>query len=330
MLRWNCSRSRAYFAAADCARLRDADRLRRDLEAHVVQQPERAAVQAVAAPADQLALHAVEVHDGGGGPVDAELALELGDLDALAGLDEQQAQPVAARLVLGLGERQQEIRAAVRDEALGAVHGPCAVAVLDGARRDRAEFAAGVGLRQRHARRDLARAETREVALLKLRRREAVDRLAAALQREQRHQGRVAARDHLDGRRVRGDRQVQAAELAREREPHEARVAEQAEAVLHPLGIDDLAVLEPRPDAIDLGGARRDLVGRELAHKLQDHADLLDGVLERRGREFVRIGEVLLERGQDPGPRCVVDAALEVLGLREEVGHDSNSSAGVP
>src|SRR5271157_375071 len=67
------------------------------------------------------------------------------------------------------GKDEVHLGAAVRNEDLLAIDADLAVRELGGARRDRAEVAAGLGLRQIHAALDLAGRESRKPDALELR-----------------------------------------------------------------------------------------------------------------------------------------------------------------
>ena len=150
---------------------------------------------------------------------------------------------------------------------------------------------------------------------------EAVDRLPAPLQREQGHQRRVRARHHLDRRGVRGDRQVHPAVLARQREAHQAGLAQLLKRCLHRLRVDDAAVFEPGADPVDLCSTRRDRVGGQFPDHLEHQPDRFDALFDALRGELVGVREVPLQRRQDHGPGRVFDAATEV-GIRVvEVGH---------
>ena len=258
--------------------------------------------------------------------MDAELVLETAYAHVLVALVEKHAEPArVGRALLRAREHQADLAAAVGDEALDAVQAPGSVRLLGGLELDVLQVAAGLGLGERHAAGDLAAGEPRQVRRLDLLVGKLVDGLADVLEAEDVHQGRVGATDHLDDHHADRDGEVEAAVLARQRHAHEVGLLEPLEALGDAGGVADLALHELAAGAVDVLGARLDVLAGEVAGDLQRALERVERVLEVRGRvgEVAGLGVAVLAQAHDA---CEVEASerlLEVRVVAEEVAHDT-------
>ncbi len=195
----NCTRSSAYLDGGAVGGLGDALGLGGDRHAGAVHEAHDVGREAAPALADEQRRRLVELQLAGRRAVDAELVFEAADLHVLVALVEEHRQAAGVgRALLGAGQHERDLAAAVGDEALDARQAPDAVVAERGLELDVLQVAAGLGLGERHRARDLAAGEARQVGLLELVAGELVDRLGDVLQAEDVHERRIGARDHLD------------------------------------------------------------------------------------------------------------------------------------
>ncbi len=182
----------------------------------------------------------------------------------------------AVALAVGLGEDDVEVGdAGVRDPVLLPVDDPL-VAVLDGARAQGGRVRAGLGLGQREGGRPLAARAARQETLLLLVGAEELDRQRAELlDHEDQRRRRARHGDLLDGHLQHQRAGAGAAVLLVEGQAEDVVLGEQ---------LADVARILRR--AVDLGGARGDLLLREPADHVAQVGELLRdriGVGCRRG-----------------------------------------------
>ena len=316
---------RGVVAGGAVAGLADAGGLRGDADAGAVHEGHDVRDEAALALADQLRRGVVEDHLAGRGTVDAELVLKAADLDRRALLDEKAGKSGAVRRAgLGAGEDEEDVAAAVRDEALDAVHEPVAVLVLIRHRLDALEVGAGIRFREDHRARVGAVAELGDVLGLDVLARERVDRLGDALQAEDVHQRGVGAGDDVVAGSEDRARHVESAQIVRNRAAGEARAAEQLDGELDAGRVRDGTVLvEDVSDAVGLLRRRGNAVADDVTAHGQRALVVVDGVRDVRRREvvFLRELEVLLEQRGDLGEVQRVDRLLDVGVVQIEVAH---------
>ena len=210
-----------------------------------------------------------------GRAADPELVLELSDAEAgPVCLDHERGDP--ARVTgLRVGHREHHVEVGdpqVRDPVLGAVDHPL-VAVRHRLGQHPSGVRAGVGLRQRERRRPLAAGATRQEPLLELVGSEQPDREGPELLDHQDQRGRGAGLgDLLDGHVEHQRTRAGSAVLGLERQAEDVLLGEQLAQVVRVLGL-----------LVDLGGARRDPLARDLADRVAEVEVLL--------RDGVEIGE---------------------------------------
>jgi hypothetical protein len=192
----------------------------------------------------------------------------------LALLDQEEAEAAPAAVlvrVLAAGQHQDDVAAAVGDEALGAgdrplpVTGSCMASMppalvctlarslpASGSVRAMAPVSSPVAMPGRY----FALSSSLP---------NCVDgRRDAALQAEEVHQRRVGAGDDLDGGGVEGLGEGSARRSGWGGEAHELGLAQVLEVALQPLGKDHLAILELAADVVHIPGARGDALGGQV------------------------------------------------------------------
>ena len=244
----------------------------------------RATLEALALGADQVLVRDADVGERGRAgrrALDPELVLELAGVEALAlFLDHEGADP----LVLAVGDGEDDVEVGDRgvgDPVLLAVDHPL-VAVADGGGPHRGRVAAGLGLREGEGRRPLAAGALGQEALLQLVGAEELDRQRAELLDHQ-DQGRGGAGlgDLLDRHLQDQGAGAGAAVALGEGQAEDVVLGEQLAHVPRVLAF-----------AVDLAGARGDLLLRQLAHHVAEVTGLLG--------DFVSVGH---RRGQSMDDR---------------------------
>ena len=313
--------------------LADAEALRGDAEARAVHQAHHVGDQPALALADQLGRRVVEEDLAGRAAVDAELVLEAAHLHLRPLLDQQagEAAPVGD-LRLGARQHEQDVAAAVGDEALDAVHEPLARRVLVGARLDGLQVAAGVGLGQHHGPGPLAARQARQVGLLDLVAGEGMDRLGDALEAVEVHQRGVGPADDVVGHRVEQFRRIEAAVAVRQGEAHQVGLPEQADRLGDAGRVGHGAVgIEHVAGGVGVLRRRRDALPGDPADEFQQAAVVVDGVggIGRREVELRLEAELLLRQRRQAAQVEVVEEETDVLVVVEEVCHGMRLRGGV-
>ena len=215
---------------------------------------------------------------GGGRSADPELSLELTDGKAgERGLDEEGGDAALAPAAVDRREERDDRRLApVRHPELDAIQ-DVAVALADGARRDRRGVGAGSGLGERECRRDLARCEPWQITPLLLVGARRDDRPASRVLDEIDGRGGGAGPgDLLDGEAERQGAHVRSAVGFGDVEPHEPLVAQELQRFVRV----DLGL-------VDMGGQWRDPVAGDGAHQLA-HLALLGRQIEVVARHRIQ------------------------------------------
>ena len=258
--------------------------------------------------------------------MDAQLVLQVTDLDALVPLRQEQAQPAAvADLGFAPGQRQQDFPAAVGDEPLHPAQPPIAVVVLKGTQPDGLQVAAGIRLGQHHRTSDLSAREARQVFVLDLFAGKGMDCLGDTLQAEDVHQRPVTPTDDLGRHRVNQARAIQAPVPARQRKAHQVGLCQPPQVVAHqrvqrngPIPVELVAF------AVDLLGPGGDDVPRQVADDLHDPGVVVERVGHVRGSVVdpaARVREIVFVDTSDLRQVQMVEEKLNVFVIGKEVRH---------